>query len=228
MDQSTSRGRDVVIRTVVTHTVTYFVAGVASFFLFDYATAIAETELRLFMRPVSHPMVVAGPLVQPVRGFLFGIVFVILREPFFERDRGWLGMWTVLVSLGILGTFGATPGSLEGIVYSVLPLPLHLRMLPEIMAQSFLLSWLLFVWVRHPERRWLNWTMGAAFVVVLLISGLGLAATLRRAQAEEDALISMSLTSRGTTPHCSCALRTPECEGRVSGCRTARWDQRGG
>jgi hypothetical protein len=179
-DPSTPSARDIVLRTVVTHTVTYFIAGATSFFLFDYAAAIAETELRLWMRPVSHPLVVAGPLVQPLRGLLFGVVFVTLRGPLLERDRGWLSMWLVLVSLGILGTFGATPGSLEGIIYSVFPVSLHVRMLPEIIVQSLSLSWLLFVWVRHPEWRWLNWTMGAAFIVVLLLSALGVVATLRQ------------------------------------------------
>jgi len=170
--------RDIIIKTVVTHTVTYFLAGVVAFFLLDYATVIAETPLRLFMRPVSDPMVVAGPLLQPIRGLLFGAVFYVLREPFFFKARGWLAMWVVLLSVGILGTFGATPGSLEGVIYSVLPMSLHLRMLPEIIVQSLVFSWLLFHWVNHRERRWLTWVMGAAFVVVLLISGLGLVTTL--------------------------------------------------
>jgi hypothetical protein len=103
----------------------------------------------------------------------------MLREPFFAGKNRWLAMWAVLVSVGILGTFGAPPGSLEGVIYTVLPFSLHLTLLPEVLVQSLLLSWLLFQWVNHPGRKWLNWTMGAAFLLVLLFPVLALVATAR-------------------------------------------------
>jgi hypothetical protein len=78
-------------------------------------------------------------------------------------------MWAVLASIGIVGTLGPPPGSIEGVIYTRLPLSLHLRVLPEVLVQSFLLSWLLFTWVNRPSRRWVNWTMGAAFLLVLLL-----------------------------------------------------------
>jgi hypothetical protein len=168
--------REVVVKTLVTHTVTYFVAGFTAFSLFDYPRLIAETQLGASMRPLNHPLVLTGPLLQPVRGVLFGFVFYMLRGPFFGSKQGWLTMWVVLVSVGILGTFGAPPGSLEGVIYTVLPLRLHLTLLPEILVQSLLLSWLLFQWVNHREKRWLNWTMGAAFVLVLILPALALVA----------------------------------------------------
>ena len=114
-------------------------------------------------------MVMAGPALQPIRGLLFGCVFYMLREPFFGAKKGWLAMWVVLATIGIVGTFGAPPGSIEGIIYTRLPLSLHLITLPEVLVQSFLLSWLLFTWVNRPSRRWVNWTMGAAFLLVLLL-----------------------------------------------------------
>ncbi|MEW5974162.1 MAG: hypothetical protein AB1898_00005 [Acidobacteriota bacterium] len=179
MNRSLANARSILAKTVVTHTVTYFVVGVTAFFLFDYAALMAETELRGLMRPLHHPMVMAGPLWQPIRGSLFGLVFYLLREPFFARKNGWLSMWVVLASAGILGTFGPAPGSLEGLIYTIFPFSLHMTLLPEILAQSFLLSWLLFQWVNHPEKRWLNWTMGAAFVLALLFPILGLVASSR-------------------------------------------------
>jgi hypothetical protein len=179
IEESLPTARDIVVKTVVTHTVTYFAAGVAALVLFDYPTLIAETP-GLSMRPLSHPMVMAGPLLQPVRGLLFGLVFYILREPFFGRKKGWLAMWMVLVALGILGTFGAPPGSLEGLIYTVLPFSIHLTLLPEVLVQSFLLSWVLFHWVNDRSGRWLDWTMGAALVVVLLLPAVGLVVSLRK------------------------------------------------
>lgn len=177
-DVQSSAG-EIVFKTTVTHTVTYFVVGAAVFFLFDYPTLIAESVLQLSMRPLNSPLVIAGPLLQPLRGVLFGVVFYLLREPFFGNRRGWLVMWTVLVSIGIVGTFGAPPGSLEGLIYTVVPVSLHLKLLPEILLQSLLLSWLVFHWVNRPRRGWLTWTMVTSFALVLLLDALGLIATLR-------------------------------------------------
>jgi hypothetical protein len=161
--------RDIIGKTIVTHTVTYFVAGVTAFFLFDYPTLVAETTLGAGMRPLDHPLVLGGPLLQPVRGVLFGLVFYILREPFFSTSRGWLRIWMVLAGIGILGTFGAPPGSLEGVIYTVLPIWIHFMLLAEVLVQSLVLSWLVFQWVNRP-RRWITWVMSTAFLVVLFLS----------------------------------------------------------
>lgn len=178
MQASLPTAREIVVKTVVTHTVTYFAAGVAALVLFDYKSLIADSALGLSMRPLSHPIVMAGPLLQPVRGLLFGLVFYMLREPFFGRKNGWFTMWIVLVALGILGTFGAPAGSLEGVIYTVMPLSVHLILLPEVLVQSLLLAWILFYWVHHRQDKWLNRAMGAAFVVVLLLPAAGLVARL--------------------------------------------------
>lgn len=170
-------GREIIIKTAVTHTVTYFVAGVTAYTLFDYPSLIAATDLGVSFRSLRDPMVIAAPALQPIRGLLFGCVFYLLKEPFFGAKMGWLAMWVVLVSIGILGTFGAPPGSIEGVIYTRLPLSLHFTMLPEVLVQSFLLSWLLFQWVNHPTRKWLSWTMGAAFLLVLLVPTLAFVAT---------------------------------------------------
>ena len=176
-DVQSSAG-EIVFKTTVTHTVTYFVVGAAVFFLLDYPTLMAESVLGLSMRPLNSPLVSAGPLLQPLRGVLFGVVFYLLREPFFGKRRGWLVMWTVLVSIGIVGTFGAPPGSLEGLIYTV-ALSIHMKLLPETLLQSLLLSWVVFHWVNRPRRGWVTWTMVTSFVLVLLLDALGLIATLR-------------------------------------------------
>jgi len=44
--------------------------------------------------------------------------------------------------------------------------------------QALLLSAILFYWVNHPEKRWLNWLMGVIFVVMLLLPALGLLVSL--------------------------------------------------
>ena len=83
-------------------------------------------------------------------------------------------MWAVLVVVGIVGPFGAPPGSLEGLIYTTVPVSVQLTFLPEVLAQSLALSWLLVSWVKRPERWWLNWVMGVAFVRTMLLPTLGL------------------------------------------------------
>ena len=167
--------RDIILRTVVTHTITYFIAGVAAFVLWDYATLMREMSDTT--RPVTDPIVMAGPLFQPIRGVLFGLVFYLLRDAFFARPGGWLGMWLTLLVVGVIGPFGAPPGSIEGLIYTRLPLSIHLKTGSEIVVQSLLLSMVLCYWVNHRDKKWLNWTMGVAFVIVIVLPVLGLLTT---------------------------------------------------
>jgi hypothetical protein len=164
----------ILLKTMVTHTVTYFIIGLLASTLLDYGTWFAESELSQTMRPITDPWVMAGPLLQPIRGLLFGAVFYLLREVIFEQKNGWAILWATLLGIGIFGTFGPTPGSLEGMIYTTFPLALHLRGLPEVILQSLLLSVILVYWVQHPEQRWLTWTLGIAFVIGLLLPILGL------------------------------------------------------
>lgn len=166
--------RQVTSKTIVVHTVTYFVAGILAFLLLDYEVMFSETELRFLMRPTDSRWVMAGPLIQPLRGLLFGVVFYLLRDVFFARRNGWLIMWLVLVVVGFLSTFGPTPGSIEGFVYTSLPPWLHIKCAPEILLQTLLLSSVVCYWVNHPEKGWIRWSLGVVFLCVLALPALGL------------------------------------------------------
>jgi hypothetical protein len=160
-------------KTVVTHTVTYFIAGILAYTLGDYERTFSEPPLSFFMRPTSDPMVMAGPLFQPIRGVIFALALYPLREVLFLRRNGWLILWWLLVALGILSTFGPAPGSVEGLIYTVIPPLSQILGLWETLLQSLLLSALLFFWIRNP-RRWLNWTMGVIFALLMIMPVLGL------------------------------------------------------
>jgi hypothetical protein len=173
-------GGAIVLKTMVAHTITYCFAGLAAYTLFDYPALMSQPPLSHWIRPLTHPMVMAGPLLQPIRGVLFGFIFYLVRDRFFQRRRGWLAIWAVLVGVGILGTFGAPPSSIEGLIYSPLPLSIHLKLLPEVLVQSFVFSWLVFHWVNYPRKKWLNGLMGVLFALVLLLPAMGLATLVRK------------------------------------------------
>lgn len=165
---------ETVLKTVVTHTVTYFVLGVVSFVLFDYAKVYSGAGLTGFLRPTNDPLVTAGPLFQPIRGALLGLVLFMLRDPLFHRRKGWLVLWATLLVIGILSPYVAAPGSLEGLVYTTVPLSFHLTSLPEVVLQTLFFAYLLFYWLNHPEKRWLTWILGISFFLVLFFPALGL------------------------------------------------------
>ena len=163
-------------KTVVVHTVTYFVAGILAYTLGGYEKTFSQPPLSYFMRPTSDRWVMAGPLFQPVRGVIFALAFYPLRSVLFSERRGWLILWWLLLALGVLSTFGPAPGSVEGMIYTIIPPVTQMLGLWEVLLQSFLLSFLLFYWVNHPEKRWLSWTMGSAFCIVIILPLLGLLA----------------------------------------------------
>jgi len=163
-------------KTVVAHTLTYVFAGILAYNLGDYETTFSQPPLSYFMRPTSDPWIMAGPLLQPVRGVIFALAFYPLRDVLFGRRHGWLILWWLLVSLGILSTFGPAPGSVEGLIYTIVPPFSQLWGLWEVLLQSLLLSAVLVSWVRHPGKRWLNWTLAAVFTILMLLIAAGLAA----------------------------------------------------
>jgi hypothetical protein len=166
----------IVLKTVVVHTVTYFLAGLVAMLALGYRQRFAEPPLAALILPTDDPRVMAGPLFQPLRGMLFGLVFYTLRPVVFRRPDGWLVLWLVLVVVGVVSTFGPSPGSVEGMIYTTLPWGAHLFGLPEVLAQAGLLAGVLWYWVNHPERRWLGWSLGVAFALALALPALGLLA----------------------------------------------------
>lgn len=163
------------LKSIVVHTLTYFLVGLVAYNVFNYTSDFAQADMRTWMRQTSDPIVALGPALQFLRGILFALAFYPLREILFGKRSGWLVTWLLLVALGILSTFGPAPGSVEGAIYTTLPLReqfLSGGML-EVLSQSFLLSGILYYWVNHPEKRWLNWVMGVLFVLAVLMSLMG-------------------------------------------------------
>jgi hypothetical protein len=165
---------ELIIKTSVVHTVTYFVMGILALTFLNYTEAFATGSLGTFMRPTDSAWVAAGPMLQPIRGLIFALAFYPLREIFFHRKNGWLILWWVLVALGILSTFGAAAGSVEGMIYTIIPTSITTYL--EVVPQAFLLSAILYYWINHPEKKWISWVQGIFFILILLMSALGLMA----------------------------------------------------
>lgn len=163
-------------RTIVAHTLTYvFMGGIASHF-FDYAAAYSQPGSG--MHYFSSAWILAGPMLQPIRGLIFASVFYLFRERLFGRKNGWLTMAWMLVALGILSTFAPASGSIEGMIYTTTPLRAQLRGWLEVVPQALLFAALLSYWVNHPQKKWLNWVLGILFFLAMTLFALGLLNTL--------------------------------------------------
>lgn len=161
-------------KTVVSHTLTYLLMGVLAYHFLHYAEFINSPCSG--MRHADDPIMILGAPLQIFRGILFAAVFYPFRDKLFGRKNGWLLMAWMLIGLGILGTFAAPAGSLEGFIYTTTPIHLQIRGYLEIVTQAVLLSALLCYWVNHAGKRGLNWSLGILYGIAIALPLLGLLA----------------------------------------------------
>jgi hypothetical protein len=142
------------LRVIVLHVATYFLFGFVFSRVFRYDELFQMDIIRDFMRPYESALTSAiGPfLFQPVRGLLFAIAIWPLRGFLLEQRRGWLILWMLFLVFGIFSPPAAAPGSIEGALYSRLPLWYHLIGLPEIMLQTLAFSATLIWWEKQSLR----------------------------------------------------------------------------
>lgn len=138
------------MRVTTVHVVTYFFVGLVAALLIDYESLFARPVIRDYMRDFGSVALFAGPVVQLVRGLIVAAVLVPFRSVLAQR-RGWLWLWLLLIGVGILSTSAAAPSSIEGVVYTRLPLWYHGLGLPEILAQTLLFSVVVGFYARHPR-----------------------------------------------------------------------------
>lgn len=174
MEQGRPGLLELMVKTLVVHTTTYFVMGLLAASFLNYDERFARSDMVCWIRQIDDPLVMAGPLFQPVRGLIFALAFYPLRQILFGRRNGWLTMGWLLVALGILSPFGSSLGSIEGLIYTRVAIPDQLIGWLEVVPQALLLATILWYWVNHPEKRWLTWLMGVAFCFVLLLPTVGL------------------------------------------------------
>jgi hypothetical protein len=159
-------------RVTSSHLVTYFIAGILAFSWLDYGTLFQTGVYSCLMRPISSRWVAAGPALQVFRGLIFALALYPFRSVFLSDPRGWLKLWGLLVGLAIFSTAGAAPGSVEGIIYTKIPVGSQLIGLPEVLLQTLAFSVLLTAWHRHPHRAWAI-VIGGLTVLGILMSLAG-------------------------------------------------------
>ena len=137
------------LKVIVAHMATYFIFGIIMSNVFDYGAIFQREIIRDYMIPMDDHNIVLGPFMQPIRGLIFAIGLWPLRGFLIEKKRGWLTLWGLLITIGILSTPAASPGSIEGMLYSKIPMWYHLMGYPEILLQTLVFSIWLVWWERQ-------------------------------------------------------------------------------
>ncbi|WP_312645587.1 hypothetical protein [Hydrogenoanaerobacterium sp.] len=129
-------------KVTVVHMFTYILCGMVFSSVFNYNELFALGNAKYFMRGMGAVSSLIGPVLQVLRGVLFGLALLLFQDSFMGKKNGWLKLWAIILVIGIINTPGPAPCSIEGIIYTQLPLEFHLKGAPEIIVQTLLFSWL--------------------------------------------------------------------------------------
>lgn len=150
-----------------THTVTYFLAGLMAFYILNYKDLFEKAPYSYFMKPANSTAVAAGPALQLIRGFIFSLALWPFRSVFLNTKYGWLKLWGLLIGLSILSTTAAGAGSIEGYIYTTIPVKQQIAGYLEVLPQTGLFSVLVYCWYKKPKAAWQIISIFLVSIVIL-------------------------------------------------------------
>ncbi|NQU32231.1 MAG: hypothetical protein HQ521_03265 [Bacteroidetes bacterium] len=165
-------------RVTSSHMISYFIMGLIAFILLDYRTAFENPPMSYFMRSIDSPWVAAGPLLQVIRGLIFSIALWFFKESFLFNKYGWLKLWGLIVGLSILSTTGPAPGSIEGMIYTKIPMIDQLKGYIEVIPQTLLFSLFLNYWYLKPKKVW-NIVSIVIMIIVVFFGTMGIIVSIK-------------------------------------------------
>lgn len=158
-------------RIISSHVITYFLMGLIASQVLNYQELFEAEPFSHFMKPMNSMAIAAGPALQVIRGLIFSLALWAFRDVFLKTNRGWLKLWGLLVGLSILSTTAAGPGSVEGFIYTTIPIGKQVIGYLEVLPQTLLFSLLVYYWYQKPGKVW-NIVAGVLVGIVLFLSGM--------------------------------------------------------
>ena len=162
-------------RVTSSHVISYFIVGLIAGILLDYKEAFQNPPFSYFMRPVDSPWVAAGPMLNIIRGLIFSVVLWFFKESFLYKKYGWLKLWVLVVGLCILSTTGPAPGSIEGVIYTKIPVADQFRGYFEVLPQTLLFALFVNYWYIKPHKGW-NIISVILMIIIFILCTMGLIA----------------------------------------------------
>lgn len=142
-----------VMYVTLVHCLTYFVCGMIFSNLLNYSWWWKQPVVCDYFRDYGGTANALGPFVQIIRGLLFAFILLPFREFFKGKKYGYLYLWLLYLGIGIIGPMSSAPSSIEGVVYSKLPLAFHFIGLPEVMSQTFFFSFLVCRYINQADEK---------------------------------------------------------------------------
>jgi len=138
-------------RITSSHMITYSIMGIIAASFLNYQEVFNSSET---LRDYDSPWIPAGPALQVIRGLIFSLALWYFKESFLYQKYGWLKLWGLIVGLSILSTAAAPPGSIEGFIYTTIPVVDQIKGYIELVPQTGLFSVLVFYWYKRPKKAW--------------------------------------------------------------------------
>jgi len=118
----------------------------------NYNEQFTSSVLYNNFRNIDSTIMRFAPLFQLGRGLFLGLIIYPVYNCIIGVKYGWLRLFALLWGLSLIGSVAATPGSIEGFIYTKTPIIEHLLGLPEVTLQTMLFSLIFVSW----EKRRLN------------------------------------------------------------------------
>lgn len=159
-------------RITVTHTIAYFCAGIFALFVIDYKSWFSEGAISSFMLPTDTPIVALGPAFQIIRGLIMAMVLLPLRKIFIDGNYGFFKLWLLILGLSVFSTFSAAMGSLDGFIYTNVPIIEQIMGYPEALLWVTLFVGILKAFYKF-ESRAINIIAIVFFALIIFMSIMG-------------------------------------------------------
>ena len=127
------------IKVAIIHIFTYIIFATLFSNIIDYSTVYSNLLVANFIQDLESTSIIISPLLEIIRALFIAIALYPIRN-IMHSKIGWLYVWMIFVSIGIIATPSYAPSSIEGIIYTKLPMSFHLINLPEILLQTLSFS----------------------------------------------------------------------------------------
>jgi hypothetical protein len=155
-------------RVSSSHMITYTLTGLIASTALNYEGLFATPPLSYLMKPTDSAWVAAGPVLQIIRGLIFSVALWFFKDVFLFKKNGWLKLWLLIAGLSTLSATGPTPGSVEGFIYTKIPVTDQLRGYIEVIPQTMLFSLFVFYWYEKPKRIWNILSIILVLIIVIM------------------------------------------------------------
>lgn len=138
-------------RMAASQMVSYMIMGIIATNMLNYKEIFDSSETY---RAYDSPWIVAGPSLQMIRGLIFALALWPFKDKFLFQKNGWLKLWGLIVGLSVLSTTAAAPGSVEGFIYTTIPVMDQIKGYLEVVPQTGMFAFFVCYWYAHPRKVW--------------------------------------------------------------------------